>query len=132
MCIRDSYESEALQFMFRKWEISFDTSLALLIVVGFSYSIGISFIFHAYRIASPASIAPFEYILILYAMFLGWIIWGDIIDLQSVIGSKVPGFLNSNVQPNASPTARPIKQLLCLNFINKSYHQPRGMLSLKL
>ena len=82
----DIYESEALQFMFRKWEISFDTSLALLIVVGFSYSIGISFIFHAYRIASPASIAPFEYILILYAMFLGWIIWGDVIDLQSVIG----------------------------------------------
>ena len=82
----DIYESEALQFMFRKWEISFDTSLALLIVIGFSYSIGISFIFHAYRIASPASIAPFEYILILYAMLLGWIIWGDTIDLQSVIG----------------------------------------------
>jgi drug/metabolite transporter (DMT)-like permease len=82
----DIYESEALQFMFRKWEISFDTSLALLIVIGFSYSIGISFIFHAYRIASPASIAPFEYILIFYAMLLGWIIWRDAIDLQSVIG----------------------------------------------
>ena len=82
----DIYESEALQFMFRKWEISFDTSLAILIVIGFSYSIGISFIFHAYRIASPTSIAPFEYILILYAILLGWIIWGDIIDLQSVIG----------------------------------------------
>ena len=82
----DIYESEALQFVFRKWEISFDTSLSLLLLIGFSYSIGISFIFHAYRIASPASIAPFEYILIFYAMFLGWIIWGDSIDLQSVIG----------------------------------------------
>jgi len=60
--------------------------LALLIVIGFSYSIGISFIFQAYRIASPASIAPFEYILIFYAMLLGWIIWRDTIDLQSVIG----------------------------------------------
>ena len=82
----DIYESEALQFMFRKWDISFDTSLVLLISLGFTFSIGISCIFQAYRIASPANIAPFEYILILYALLLGWIIWRDIIDLQSTIG----------------------------------------------
>ena len=82
----DIYESEALQFMFRKWNISFDTSLVLLISLGFTFSIGISFIFQAYRIASPSNIAPFEYILILYALLLGWIIWRDIIDLQSTIG----------------------------------------------
>ena len=82
----DIYESEALQFMFRKWDISFDTSLALLISLGFTFSIGISSIFQAYRIASPSNIAPFEYILILYALLLGWIIWRDIIDLQSTIG----------------------------------------------
>ena len=82
----DIYESEALQFMFRKWDISFDTSLVLLISLGFTFSIGISLIFQAYRIASPSNIAPFEYILILYALLLGWIIWRDIIDLQSTIG----------------------------------------------
>ena len=67
-------------------DMSFDTSLVLLISLGFTYSIGISCIFQAYRIASPSSIAPFEYILILYALFLGWIIWGDTIDLHSIIG----------------------------------------------
>ena len=72
--------------MFRKWDISFDTSLVLLISLGFTFSIGISFIFQAYRIAYPASIASFEYILILYALLLGWIIWRDTIDLQSTIG----------------------------------------------
>ena len=82
----DIYESEALQFMFRKWDISLDTSLVLLISLGFTFSIGISFIFQAYRIASPSNIAPFEYILILYALLLGWIIWRDIIDLQNTIG----------------------------------------------
>ena len=82
----DIYESEALQFMFRKWDISFDTSLVLLISTGFTFTIGISFIFQAYRIASPSNIAPFEYILILYALLFGWIIWRDIIDLQSTIG----------------------------------------------
>jgi S-adenosylmethionine uptake transporter len=82
----DIYESEALQFILRNWKISFDFSLALLIVIGFTFSIGISFIFQAYRIASPAIIAPFEYILILYAILFSWIIWGDTIDLRSVIG----------------------------------------------
>jgi len=82
----DIYENEALQFMFRRWEISFNSSLVLLIAIGFAFSIGILLLFHAYRIASPPNIAPFEYILIIYALLLSWIIWGDTIDLRSLIG----------------------------------------------
>ena len=80
------YESNALQFMFRKWTISFDTSLILLIVIGFAFSIGILFLFHAYRIAFPPNIAPYEYTLIIYALLFSWIIWGDTINSKSVIG----------------------------------------------
>ncbi len=80
------YESKALQFMFRKWTISFDTSLILLIVIGFAFSICILFLFHAYRIAFPPNIAPYEYTLIVYALFFSWIIWGDTINLKSIIG----------------------------------------------
>ena len=80
------YESNALQFMFRKWTISFDTSLILLIVIGFAFSIGILFLFHAYRIAFPPNIAPYEYSLIIYALLFSWIIWGDTINSESIIG----------------------------------------------
>ena len=80
------YESNALQFMFRKWIITFDASLILLIVIGFAFSIGILFLFHAYRIAFPPNIAPYEYTLIIYALLFSWIIWGDTINSKSIIG----------------------------------------------
>ena len=43
-------------------------------------------IFQAYRIGSPPSVAPFEYILIVISLLLSWIIWQETLSLKGYIG----------------------------------------------
>ena len=82
----DIYNNEVLHFILRRWEIFFNYTLILLVGIGLTGVVGILFLFHAYRIASPASIAPFEYILIFYAVVFAWILWGETITFQIWIG----------------------------------------------
>ena len=35
---------------------------------------------------SPPSIAPFEYIIIIWALIIGWFLWGDTLNLKGSIG----------------------------------------------
>jgi len=82
----DIYENEVLHFLFRKWELSMNLSLIFLLLIGICGTSGLLCLFQAYRIASPPTIAPFEYIAILFAIIFGWLIWGELINLQSTIG----------------------------------------------
>ena len=43
-------------------------------------------IFQAYRIGSPPSVAPFEYILIVLSLLLSWIIWNETLNLKGYLG----------------------------------------------
>ena len=43
-------------------------------------------IFQAYRIGSPPSVAPFEYILIVLSLILSWIIWKETLNFKGFIG----------------------------------------------
>ena len=49
-------------------------------------AIGFLCIFQAYRIGSPPSVAPFEYILILLSLIISWIIWDETLTLKGYIG----------------------------------------------
>ena len=49
-------------------------------------------IFQSYRIGSPPSVAPFEYILIGGAILIGWIFWKEIPDIKSIIGIALVTF----------------------------------------
>jgi drug/metabolite transporter (DMT)-like permease len=57
------------------------------------FYVGISIYFtlrlytHAYAMAPAAAIAPINYLAVVLAGFWGWLIWGQVPDLWSVLGS---------------------------------------------
>ena len=57
-----------------------------LLLIGLFGVIGFLCVFEAYRIGSPASVSPFEYILIIWAILISWIIWDEILSIKSYIG----------------------------------------------
>jgi len=59
----------------------------LIVAVSFFGVIAQFCLTKAYAIASPTLIAPFEYTALIWAAILGYVIWGDIPDLWSIIGA---------------------------------------------
>jgi len=57
-----------------------------LIAIGFIAAFSFLLIFTAYRISSPAVISPFEYSIMIWASFYGWIFFDEIPDLKTIIG----------------------------------------------
>ena len=43
-------------------------------------------LFSAYNTGSPSSIAPFEYIIIVWALIIGWFLWGETFNFKGFIG----------------------------------------------
>ena len=58
----------------------------MLIAIGLTGVMGFLCLFHAYNIGSPATIAPFEYFIILWAILISWTIWGETLNLKSYFG----------------------------------------------
>ena len=73
-------------YILREWEIDSFLSFFYLITIGFTGVIGFFCLFTAYNIGSPSAIAPFEYIIILWAIIISWIIWGDTLEPKAYLG----------------------------------------------
>ncbi len=69
-----------------EWRIENLNVFLMLIGVGFTGVIGFLCLFSAYNMGSPPSIAPFEYIIIIWALIIGWLLWGDTLNLKGSIG----------------------------------------------
>ena len=57
-----------------------------LVAIGFTGVIGFFCLFTAYNIGSPSAIAPFEYIIILWAILISWLIWGESLNTKAYVG----------------------------------------------
>jgi len=82
----NTIDHPAYQFIFQKWFSDPTTTLPYLIAIGFIAAISFILIFTSYRIASPAVISPFEYSIMIWASFYGWIFFDEIPDLKTIIG----------------------------------------------
>ena len=74
------------QFLLIEWKISNYANLFMLIAIGFTGVTGFLCLFGAYNIGSPASIAPFEYIIILWGILISWFLWGEILSFKAFLG----------------------------------------------
>ena len=74
------------KFLLIEWNIPNYINFIMLIIIGFTGVLGFLCLFGAYNIGSPASIAPFEYVMILYGVFISWFIWGETLNLKAYIG----------------------------------------------
>ncbi len=68
------------------WKINNLFIFTLLIGVGFTGAIGFFCLFSAYNSGSPSTIAPFEYIIIVWALLIGWFLWGETFNLKGFVG----------------------------------------------
>ena len=73
-------------FLFQAWSIKNFSMFFIFFLIGFITVFGFLCIFQAYRIGSPPSVAPFEYIIILWALIISWFIWKETLSLSGYIG----------------------------------------------
>ena len=111
----NKYENPALQFLLREWTLSINENTKFLFIIGLSGAAGFFCLHQAYRIASPPTIAPFEYILIFWSIFLGWIVFGDTLNLRVVVGillivcSGIYVFIRENIRKTPISSDKPLR-----------------------
>ena len=71
----------------RLWLTPTPRDLVLFAVAGVSVCVGFLCLAQAYKMAEVSSLSPWEYTNLIMAAVLGYLAWGDIPDLSSVIGS---------------------------------------------
>ena len=81
-----SGNNEVLNFVFRAWLINSYTQYIMILIIGICVVGGFLLIFNAYRVGKPFVIAPFEYTILLWSIFYGWLIWDESVTLRSWIG----------------------------------------------
>ena len=74
------------KFLLIEWKILNLINFAMLIAIGFTGVTGFLCLFGAYNIGSPSIIAPFEYVIILWAIIISWFVWGETLNLKAYIG----------------------------------------------
>ena len=73
-------------FLLINWNISSYWNLFMLITIGFTGVTGFLCLFGAYNIGAPSVIAPFEYVIIFYAIIISWLFWDETLNLKAFIG----------------------------------------------
>ena len=79
-------ENEQLKFLTNPWNFSSLNILVPIIFIAVAGTAGIFCLVSAYRIGSPQINAPFEYILLIYSLITGILIFGEVPDLLSILG----------------------------------------------
>lgn len=79
-------DSVALNFLLRAWVWPPQSDFAIMVGLGIASGIGGYLVSQAYRVCEAATIAPFEYLALLLAIFWGVTIWGEWPDLYAWLG----------------------------------------------
>ena len=72
--------------IFIDWKIDNILTLLMLISIGFTGVIGFFCLFSAYNMGSPSAIAPFEYVIIIWGLIIGWYLWSDTLNFKGFFG----------------------------------------------
>ena len=79
----------SLEFLVRGWVMPSAIDLALLAACGVIASIATVLLTQAYRLAEANFVACFEYSAIIWAIFGGYVFFGEVPDLYSIIGAAL-------------------------------------------
>ena len=79
-------DSKSLAFLLRPWAISNINMLLTLGAIAVIGSAGMLLLTSAYRVAEPAAIAPFEYVLLVLAIINGYWLFAETPDYYSIMG----------------------------------------------
>ena len=76
----------SLDFLLRAWRWPQQQHIFAMLVSGVCMSIGVYLATQAYRLAQAGAVAPFEYASLPWGLLAGFLIWGDIPDIFSMLG----------------------------------------------
>jgi drug/metabolite transporter (DMT)-like permease len=75
--------------VFQGWVMLQATDWWLLLLAGAIFTVALLSITQAYRIAVVSTVAPFEYVYILWASLIGYLIFADVPGPRTMIGGAV-------------------------------------------
>jgi drug/metabolite transporter (DMT)-like permease len=76
----------SLAFLVRGWVLPPWGALGRMVLCGIVAGVGMYCLTQAYRVAPGSTVAPFEYIMIGWAVLWGYVFWGDVPGASTVIG----------------------------------------------
>jgi drug/metabolite transporter (DMT)-like permease len=76
----------SLAFLTRGWITPTAPDLALMMTCGVVAALGLWLLTQAYRIAAASTVAPFEYLGLIWSVLWGWIFWRDWPDATGWLG----------------------------------------------
>jgi len=79
-------QAKNLEFLIRDWSIYNSSVLLMLLGIAVIGSAGMLSLTSAYRVGSPPVIAPFEYIMLIFAIGNGFLFFSEVPDIYSILG----------------------------------------------
>ena len=79
-------QAKNLEYLIRDWSIYSSSVLLMLLGIAVIGSAGMLSLTSAYRVGSPPVIAPFEYIMLIFAIGNGFLFFREIPDIYSILG----------------------------------------------
>ena len=76
----------SLAFLLRGWVMPAPAELGLMALCGVLAGVGAYSLAQAYRAAPASTVAPFEYVMIVWAVLWGYVFWGDVPGGFTVVG----------------------------------------------
>jgi len=108
-------ESPASKFIFREWFSNLEFAMPYMIILGVTAAGAFLSVFTAYRIASPATVSPFEYTILFWASLSGWFIFGEIPTIRALVGmfliicGGIYIFIRENIKDQPIVTEKPLR-----------------------
>jgi len=82
-------DNSTLNGVFQDWSMLQTSEWLLLLLAGVIFAAALLSITQAYRIAVVSTVAPFEYVYILWASIIGFLMFSDVPGARTVIGSVI-------------------------------------------
>jgi drug/metabolite transporter (DMT)-like permease len=76
----------SLAFLVRAWSWPGRRDLLLMMLCGLISGVGAYCLAQAYRAAPASTVAPFEYVMIVWAVLWGYVFWGNVPGLTTLVG----------------------------------------------
>jgi S-adenosylmethionine uptake transporter len=76
----------SLAFLLRAWSWPPARDLGLMILCGLTSGVGAYCLAQAYRAAPASTVAPFEYVMIVWAVLWGYLFWGNVLGPTTLVG----------------------------------------------
>ena len=78
--------NKEFNFLLQSWSVANFSMFSIFFIIGLITVFGFLCVFQAYRIGSPPSVAPFDYIIIIWGLIISWYLWEETLSFRGFMG----------------------------------------------